>query len=331
MSKLQKRFFISLTCIIVILGSLLLFWYFGDTYHQFYPIANAEFKIEGLKDGFVPQGLTYDETSNTFLTCGYMNNGDASRVYVINGQTLETEKYFTLTFEGKDYVGHAGGIATDGTSVWLCGDGQVLRFRFSDAEAIECGESLNVLDCFESQNGADFLTIENGNLWVGEFHKDGKYDRPESHQFETNEGKINKALSFCYEINSSKEYGIESTTPIKALSTGSLVQGMVITDSQIVLSTSYSLPNSHIYAFENILSQPATETFEINGSNIDVYVLADSNLETKIEAPSMSEEITECDGKIYILFESACKKYKAFTREQINSVYSIGLEDLKNI
>ena len=104
MSKLQKRLFISFACILAVLGTFVLFWYFGDTYKDFYPIANAEFEIAGLEEGYTPQGLTYEKNTNTFLTCGYMKNGSASRIYVVDGESKKTTKYFTLTQNGKEYV-----------------------------------------------------------------------------------------------------------------------------------------------------------------------------------------------------------------------------------
>lgn len=330
MSKIEKRVFVSVVCIFAILSAVLLFWYFGDTYKDFYLIASSEFEIAGLEDGYTPQGLTYEKVSKTFLTCGYMKDGSASRIYVIDAETNQTTKYFTLKKGQENYVGHAGGIATDGTNVWICGDGEVHRFSFSEIESVENGKSLTIVDSFESQNGADFLTIENNNLWVGEFERAKNYERPESHQFETSNG-INKALSFCYEINSSKECGLESLTPIKALSTGSLVQGMIINNDKIVLSVSYSLPNSHILCYENILNQSTQKTFVINGKTIPVFVLDSQNLKKEIEAPCMSEEIVDNGEKIYVLFESACKKYQAVTREQLRNVYSIKLESLENI
>lgn len=329
MSKSLKRTLISVSCVIALLGSFVLIWYFGDNYGDFYNIAVAEFEIAGLDEGFIPQGLTYEEGSDTYLSCGYMNDGSASRVYVIDGETLSTTKYITLQdSEAQDYTGHAGGITTDGENVWISGDGLVYRFSYQNITTAENADKIAIIDKFESQNGADFLTIENGNLWVGEFHKEGKYDRPESHQFKTSDGEINYALSFCYEINPSNDYGLQSITPIRALSTGSLVQGMVITEDKIILSTSYSLPNSKLTSYENILSQTPISTFEINNSTIDVYVLETSNKLEEIELPCMSEEIVVANGKIYISFESACQKYKIVTREQINKIYSIALENL---
>lgn len=328
MSKAQKRTIIAVSCIFAILSTFVLFWYFGDTYSQFYPIAKAEFEIVGLESGYTPQGLTYESNSNIFLTCGYMKDGSASRIYVVDGQSKETTKYFTLKNGETFYTGHAGGIATDGQSVWIAGDGKVFRFAFTDIETVTCGKYINIIDSFESQNGADFLTVENNNLWVGEFHRNGNYNTAETHHFKVSDKETNMALSFCYTINSSKEFGLENTTPTKALSTGSLVQGMEITDNKIILSTSYSLSNSHIKIYNNILKSTADTTFEINEEKIPVYIL-DSNDQTKdIEAPSMSEEITIANDKVYVLFESACKKYEMVTREQVRNVHSIALDNL---
>ena len=319
MSKAKKITAISFSVLFAIIGIFLLCWFFGDSYNQFYSIANKEFEIPGLKDGYTPQGLCYEENSNIFLSCGYMKDGSASRIYVIDGDTNET-KYFTLKNGEENYSGHAGGIDTDGVNVWIVGDGQVFRFMFAEVKMVENKGNITIVDSFESKNGADFVTIENGNLWVGEFHRDGKYNTPENHEIQT-ENSVNKAISFCYQIDNNKAYGIDSTTPIKALSTRSLVQGMVITNDKIVLSTSYSLPNSHIYIYNNILSS-TTQTFDYEGNNIPLYILQDTDLQKEITAPCMSEEITLANDRIFVLFESACKKYNLVTREPLKNVYS---------
>ena len=61
---------------------------------------------------------------------------------------------------------------------------------------------------------------------------------------------------------------------------------------------------------------------------IPLKVCCQENLIKKIEAPAMSEGIDIVDNKVYILYESACNKYKFFNRTRINHVNSIVLEDL---
>lgn len=325
MSKAKKVTSIVVASIFAVLGIVMILWYFGGSYGSFYAKTNKEFEIAGLNDGFIPQGITFDEQTETFLTSGYMKDGSASRIYVVNAKTGATTKFFTLKDGEASYTGHAGGIATDGTSVWVAGEGKVVRFDFAQIETVENGGSIQIVDAFESGNGADFVTVEGNNLWVGEFQRDGSYDTDETHFVETSDGKTNKALSFCYEIDNAQTYGLTSTTPTKALSTPSLVQGMVVSQDKIVLSTSYSLPDSHIYTYNNILNGAAEKTFDFNGTPIDLYVLESEDLTDDLTAPCMSEEIVLADGKVYILFESACQKYNFATREQLRNVYSFVL------
>lgn len=317
MKKTLKILGISVLTILVILGGFLVFWFFGDSYNDFYKKSQKEFAIAGLNDGFIPQGLCY--TSNTFLTSGYMKDGSASRIYVVDKATNDTVKYFTLKIDGEFYVGHAGGIATNGTKVWVAGDKIVHTFNYSDLLTVENAGSIDVLATFEAKNGADFLTVNNNLLWIGEFHKTGKYDTAADHTIQTASGKTNKAISFAYEIDNSLSNGF-NTTAVKAISTGSQVQGMAISNDSIILSSSYSLPNSKIYCYNNVLNETSSQTFDYSGEIIPLYVLVQP--EHTLTAPSMSEEIEIVDGRIYILFENACAKYKLFTREKLTDVYS---------
>jgi len=321
MTKPKKIIFISLSIIFAVISIFMIFWYFGDSYHEFYSISSKEFKIMGLDEGFTPQGLCYESDTEKFLTCGYMKNGSASRIYVVDKKKNKTDKYFTLRLNADIYTGHAGGIATNGISVWIVGDGMVHRFDYFKVQTVENGGIIDIVDSFETKNGADFVTVENNNLWVGEFHKKGKYDTSDSHFIETETGSTNSAISFCYEISDNEKCGITSLVPTKALSTGSLVQGMVVLDDKIILSTSYSLANSHIYTYENILSGTAS-TFNFEGTEIPLFILSDKQLIKDLETPCMSEEITVAEGKIYIMFESACQKYRLFTREPLYNSYS---------
>lgn len=330
MSKAKKITTIVFASILAVITIFLLSWYFGDSYKQFYPIATKEFEIAGLNDGFTPQGLCYNDTTNQFLTCGYTKNGTASRIYVVDGETNQTTKYFTLKDGEKDYVGHAGGIATNGVKVWVVGDKKVNVFAFSEIENVENGSSIAIEASFDPKNGADFVTVDGNYLWVGEFHKDGKYDTPDSHHIKSEKGNDLKALHLRFDIDNSQNSGVASTTANCALSSGSLVQGMVITSNNIILSTSYSLPNSKLYVYENVLSG-ASDTIEIDGVVIEHYTLQESNLQKTISAPCMSEEMTIANDKVYIMFESGCQKYRLFTREALKNVFSITLEKLTQI
>ena len=329
--KISKPKFVTTIVMIIIFVAFTIFafvYYFGESYTEFYRTARAEFEIVGLEDNLVPQGMDYYETDDIFLVGGYMSDGRASRMYVIDGETNETEKYFSLAYvdensETVDYLGHCGGIATDGNGVWFCGEGMVYYFKYEQIANVENGGQIVADSYFSAPNGADFLTIYDNKLFVGEFHREGNYNTSETHIIETENG-TNRAVTFVYEINNNEDYGLMNLNPVYAISTPSLVQGMVITNDSIILSTSYSLPSSNIYVYENRLGiNPVRMTFEDVDNEVDTYIL--STPAKTIEAPCMSEEMAIKDGRLYILFENACNKYKYFTRDNFKTAYSIEL------
>lgn len=331
MSKAKKITVAVVACLFALFGIFVIFWYFGDSYGEFYSKAIKGFKIPGLDTSFTPQGLCYNEYEKTFFVSGYMSDGSASRIYVVDAQTQQTVKYITLlTTDGKDYVDHAGGITANENYVWVVGDGILNRILLWEINSAQNGDKVNIIDSMETGNGADFVTIDKVQniLWVGEFHRDKAYETDESHYFETSSG-TNKALSFGYEMSDNAEQGslgFSTLTPVIALSTPSLVQGMIIAGEKIVLSTSYSLPDSHLYTYTNILELPTDKTYSVSQDiSIPLYILDEENLLGDMSAPCMSEEIEYVNGRVFVLFESACQKYSAVTREQIRNVYSYAI------
>ena len=332
MSKGKLATTIIMLIIFVAFAIFAIVYYFGESYSEFYKNSTQEFEVAGLDEGFTPQGISHEEENDIFLVGGYMSNGSASRIYVVDGETNQTEKYFTLAYLDNEtqqkttYAGHCGGVATDGNGVWVVGDKTVYYFKYDEVLNCENKEEILIENYFTAPNGADFVTVYNNKLLIGEFHREGNYDTDESHFIETKSG-LNKAVSFMYDINNNNEYGLENLQPVLAISTPSLVQGMVITDNNIILSTSYSLPSSHLYFYDNILNTtPTQKTFEGVENAVDTYIL-DTPVKT-IKAPCMSEEITLKDNTLYVLFENACNKYKYFTRDNLTNVFALNLEGL---
>ncbi len=328
MSKGLKITLWILVAIVLILVIAVLVYFFGDNYDEFYERTNEEVNIPGIEDGFTQQGLTYLENEDLFVFSGYMKDESMpSRVYLVNGEQNEVVKYFTMKLNDEDYFGHCGGISTDGTNFWLATtDDMVYRMAVSDALSVENGGAVNFIDGFNPQNSADFCNVTNGVLWVGEFYREGNYETDESHYFATSNGTENRAIISAFTIDSAGEYGLASITPTQILSIGALVQGMAISDSgKIVLSTSYSIPNSNIKIYENVLENPNDTTMKIGEVDVPVWYLDDSVLEENISGPCMAEELVYIDGRVYISFESACKKYSAVVREKVDCVRSFEL------
>ena len=314
-----------IVALILAIGIFAIVWFKGKTYKNFYAHATQEFEVPGLDEGFTPQGLTHYDNENCFLVSGYMKDGSASRIYVVGQQT----KYFTLKLNGEDYVGHAGGIATYGSFGYLVGDKHLYVFNIIDAVELENGQSINILSEFEAPNGADFINIQDGQVYIGEFYHETKYPTSAKHHITTSDYDMNYAVTYVYDISDSKQYYFDINDPTYAISTTEKIQGMCrASNGEVVLSSSWSLSDSNIYIYKS-LSQLESQTFEFSADkNIQMYVLDNSNLIKTLVAPSMSEEIVLHDGKVYLIFENACQKYKLVTRHKNTSAYSFDVDKL---
>ena len=327
-SKKKKiKLIILFSCLGLFLITLLVY-YFGASYPQFDKMATKEFEIPGLDSSFVPQGLEYDNVNDKFVVCGYMSNGSPSRIYIVDAKTGKTEKYVTLITpaedDAKDYKGHAGGIALSYPFAYLSGDGVLYRFIYDTILYSKNGDKIPLIDSYITGNGADYVDIIDGNLVVGEFYRKKSNPTKESHKLTLN-GQTHRALSFVYKIDQDKNAGIDPQM-LYAISTPDQVQGMCLNkEGNLVLSTSFGLPNSTLYVYKNITENPTTQV-EIDNKKITVYFLSKQNLiKTYTEIPCMSEEMILVNDKIYLLFESKCRKYKFFTRTRINNVYSLAI------
>lgn len=324
MNKTLKIISIVLASIIALAGIVLLVYYCFDNNSEFYTSTTAEFEIPGLDTEFVPQGITYDETHGAFLVSGYMDDGTASRIYVIyDGDTTYTN-YFTVTNNGVDYIGHSGGIATNGTTIWIAADNGVYRLSSSVLDTVSDGGSVEIIDSIVLHNRGSYVIVEGDYLWMGEYYRDG-YATSDSHKMTTPSGDYHGAVCYCYEIDDNSDYGLASTTPVKALSTTAQVQGMVISGNTVVLSTSYSMPKSKIYTYNIDLTADVSTTIEVEDTDIPLYIMDSQYLVDTFVTPSMSEEMVLVDGRVHILYENACKKYWWTQREHLTNVYSYQL------
>ena len=155
----------------------------------------------------------------------------------------------------------------------------------------------------------------------GEFYRKGDYETDKSHRFTTPAGDENNALILRYSA-----YSSNPTTPSRAYSITGSIQGMAINGDgdRIILSQSFGLKNSHIltYEFSSSNTEYSATALKINNSAVRMYYLDSANLVTDYEIPCMSEGLCSSGDKIYVLFESASKKYRAFVREQTDAIYS---------
>lgn len=325
MAKRRKIWIPVILSLVAIIAATLLIYYFGAIYVDFNNIATKEFLMPGLDTSFVPQGLTYNENNDVFLISGYMSNDTPSRVYVVDGETGNTTKYFNVTIDGNISNAHFGGIASYDNTIWLTGKNNVLRLDMDTILTVENSKSVESLDEFDTNNTSDFVTVVDNKLIVGEFYREKSYETDTTHHITTTDG-INKALGFAYTINTEQPFGLESILPEYAISFPDIVQGMCLNkNGDIVLSTSYSIFDSHLYVHKNILESDTYTTTTIKGLDLKTYILDSSTLVTNLTCPAMTEEIVLVEDKVYVGFENASKKYKYFNRARNKYVYSLDI------
>ena len=226
--------------------------------------------------------------------------------------------------------GHLGGVATVGNDVWLASEGVVMRISLAAVLATENNLDVAVIDEFKAGNQASFAYASNDKLYIGEYYKEGKFETDESHKIITSKG-YNQAIATEYTIEEGKPSGIVSSQPNLVLSLPAQVQGFTYDSGKIILSTSYGIAPSQLHVFNVDLDTPegrkTNSTFKLNGVDIPMIVLdLDLNLNKTIKAPAMSEGMDVVGGRVHVLFESACDKYKYYNRTRTREVLSIIVE-----
>ena len=99
--------------VIVFLGALNLLKF--AIYSEYYSAKTNVCRNPGLSDGFVCQCITVHGNEYKIIISGYMKDHSASRLYVTDADN--DPYYVTLSYaSGKEFTGHAGGVAISGVS-----------------------------------------------------------------------------------------------------------------------------------------------------------------------------------------------------------------------
>lgn len=326
--------------LLLIIAVLALHLFTPLVFNDFFSNAKEEYLTPGIYEGLVPQGYAYVGENEVYLQCGYMTDGEsASRIYVTDAENTDDTYFIELyTADGKPYTGHTGGITSSFGFVWLANDGEgddnrVWVLSLKDILTAKNGDKLTLETSFQTESRAACCFVDGKYLWVGEFHDGEKYTTKDTHAFAVSGGE-NNALICAYALDIDSEYGVASAkvdgkdvfTPKLALSVTDLVQGFTKTPEGFALSTSYAVNFSHLYFYEDVTSGEPDASLEVNGIDVPVYFLDEDALTDDVSMPPMSEEIFVKDGRLYVLFESACQKYIFGNLIRGRHIYSYELE-----
>lgn len=270
------------------------------------------FVIPWSNKGYIAQGITYDLASGNFYLTGYMKDGSASPILVVNKKCRKLVNLVRMSNpDGSDYTGHAGGLALMNGKLYVAGsqDGCFYVFKKSAVDKAEKGALVSYSEVLDLKNGGDtmkvaYCTTRDGLIYAGEFYReDPRYILSEEHKVNTADG-LQHALAVGFEINPDGK----TTTARLAYSIPDQIQGICFEGNFVYLTTSWGLGKSFVYKYDlNKISQSGTKL--VCGESIPLYNLTMQNMEECYTLPPMAEEIEYVDGRFYITNESASDKY----------------------
>ncbi|MBO5421270.1 MAG: hypothetical protein J6A67_04925 [Clostridia bacterium] len=282
---------------------------------------------------FVPQGLAYSDYLDKVLICGYMNTEGNSRIYVVDPESGETEKYISLIeVDGDNYTGHCGGIATFEGNAWVVSGKYARRISLDALKEAENEDSLQFMDQFNTGTRASYANCTNGILWVGEYHKDGDdYVTEDTHHLTSPNGEAMSAWTCGYVLESGNPQGFDYdgnsksiVAPDFILETESMCQGFTqLPDGRFVTSISGEITKSELNFYENVLDGEADDTVTVSGKEVDLFFLDSAKQVDSLNALPRSEGVDVYGGKLLVLYESGCRKMLAAQIVRTDYVWSV--------
>lgn len=308
----DKYFYLAVMMFAVFFMCVLLYYYsFLHQYQTFYLNSESVFKIINLQTNIVPQGIDYLEDENSFIVSGYEYPKGYTKIVVVDSDQNRYEKTI-INSKGKKFKWHSGGIACHGNFVYVTGgNSKCYVLDKNDLLNPELSE-VTIIGTIDTDNNSSFCFVYGNCLFVGEYQYRTKFLTDEQHHILSPQGNLNTAMVFAYPFSKTEKFGV-SETPIMALSIGSSIQGMCM-DKQGRMYLSASSSNFdesilYVYDFRKVV-QTVDSTIAQDSKVIPVFIFEDSALIDKLYVPPNAEGVTADRSSIYLLFESASKRFK---------------------
>ncbi|MCD8133085.1 MAG: hypothetical protein LUE19_04435 [Clostridiales bacterium] len=265
-------------------------YYFADYSTAIPGLENTCFGTSD-SDQMVPQGICI--AGDYMLISAYDKSGmENSVLYVLSNEDAANRKLLTtIVLPDKN---HVGGIAYDGSSLWVA---KSTSKRLSEityehiAEAVFSGRSVYELEEYDGEFNcgvtASFVSYQDGRLWVGT-----------SHSFVNRQGLLTVFRQTEENETGGKEDNQEKWVRQFTLEIPDYAQGVAFFSESgtdyLLLSTSHGrFQSSCLYLYEETI-------------NDERVVLSPK---AKFEMPPMAEELISDGAYTYCLFESAATCY----------------------
>ena len=312
MTKFKKILIITLFSLFFLFELVVIYMniYTKAPAHKALKKSEQAFVIPWSNKGYIAQGITYDAASDNFYLTGYMKDGSASPILVVNKTTGKFVNVIRMANpDGSPFTGHAGGLTLFNGQLYIAGSSDSCFYVFDKAQIDSAQKKSSVsytkiVDLKKDGDGIKvaYCTTDKGLIYAGEFFRDPQYILSEEHQVQTQDG-LQRALAVGFEVNS------DGTTTAKiAYSIPIQIQGMCFDNNTLYLTTSWGLGKSYVYKY-NLDKINQSGTKKVCGETVPLYNLTLNNMEACYTLPPMAEEIECVDGLFYITNESASNKY----------------------
>ena len=229
-------------------------------------------------NAMIPQGMCF--AKDYVLLTAYDYYKGKSVIYLLSNSSSDYTNRKYLTTIVLPNSSHVGGIAYDGTNIWVSNGTSVNGIKYSKiVQAANSGKDAVNADIFKTLSvgtQASTLTYYNGMLWIATFNSNSAGSLISY--------TISGANSNSPTLTNKKTYG---SIPAKT-------QGISMRDNKMILSLSYGRKNGSQLLCYNLKTagDPSSRT-----------------LTSTINLPPMSEAVVMGSTYTYVVFESASAKY----------------------
>ena len=291
------------------------------------------FIIPGLYEGFIPQGIFYEEENDIFLISGYYKDKvQPSRVIVVDGEGNFLKSVGCLTLKGNKATGHFGGIAAFKDNVYVATTSVTHVLSLSEILSAEDDGYVHIQKELYTDTTCSYVNVCDGVLYIGEFTDitiDDVKGATNIYTSKLGEKFFSRCNAFILDENG--VCGIKADrideegnlTPDFAVTTPFKIQGMTrLNDGSFVFTaSSTAITNSRVYKYRDVTKGEPDEIIEVNGVDVPLYYCDMFDKTGSYRVPTYLEEITLYkDGSVYIITESAASAYIKQSKNPIDNV-----------
>lgn len=307
---------------------------------DFYANSEEGFVIPGLKEGFVPQGIFYDEPHDLFLLSGYYKEkAQPSRIILVDG---EGNFIKSVGCEGKKTkaTGHFGGVAVFKDNVYIATTSVTHVLSLEDILKAEDDSYVKIKAELYTDTTCSYVNVCDGILYIGEYTDINFTDIKEATNiYRAKNGEVYYSRVNAFILDENAPWGIKedkideenNLIPDFAFTSPFKVQGMcVLDDGKIVYTaSSTALTNSRVYLYENVREGEPDLIIKVGGQDVPLYYCQKADRIAQYRAPTFIEEITVYpDGTVYTVTESAAW---CFATASINPIDNVIKWDIKGM